>query len=83
MLETKKFDNEQRTRYYGLRVGDLVTANGLGNVREEGAEVTGYGAMDNNRVRLRLKSGTETDWVAEWCIVTTKVEDRHLAKVPG
>jgi hypothetical protein len=40
------------------------------------AEVIEYGFMDNNSVRVRDENGREIDYVAEWCKVITKVEDR-------
>jgi hypothetical protein len=77
-----KFDNKDRNRYYGLRVGDLVQIEaGLQSAPKIlNAEVIDYGFMDNNRVVLKLERGEETDWVAEWCKIITKVEDRELAR---
>ena len=40
------------------------------------AEVIEYGHMYNNEVYIRAQDGTETHWVAEWCDIITKVEDR-------
>jgi hypothetical protein len=71
------FDNKDRTRYYGLRKGDIVNLKGVnGDVGYLNAEVIDYGFMDNNRVIVRRANGEETDWVAEWCQMVTKVEDR-------
>lgn len=71
------FENENRTRYYGLRKGDIVTARTLAKqVYYKGAEVVGY-SSDNNRVIInhpRLENPTW--WVAEWCEITKKVEER-------
>jgi hypothetical protein len=68
----KPFDNIDRNRYYGLRIGDIISVefpsmNSL-------AEVVDYGG-DNNRVYIKLEDGTITDWVAEYCTIITKVED--------
>jgi hypothetical protein len=73
-----KFDNKERHRYYGLRIGDLVQIKtGLqSNPKILNAEVIDYGFLDNNRVMLKLENGEETDWVAEWCTIVTKVEDK-------
>lgn len=70
--------NVDRNRYYGLRVGDIVSPKDLrGNEWNRGtAEVIEYGHMDNNEVYIRAQDGTETHWVAEWCDIITKVEDR-------
>lgn len=79
----EKFDNKDRTRYYGLRIGDLVKLNGVfGKEFKDGkAEVVDYGS-DNNRVQIKSEKGFITDWVAEWCDIVTKVEDRNrLVKV--
>lgn len=71
----KEFDNEQRTRYYGLRKGDTVSITAFGNVKKN-AEVFDYGFMDNNRVILKFEDGTKVPYVAEWCTIITKVEDK-------
>ncbi|NMC61422.1 MAG: hypothetical protein GYA51_18875 [Candidatus Methanofastidiosa archaeon] len=73
---TTKFTNADRHRYYGLRIGDLVQIKVGVFSKPKNAEVIDYGFLDNNRVILRLEDGTETDWVAEWCTIVEKVEDR-------
>jgi hypothetical protein len=79
-MEIKKFDNAERRRYYGLRIGDTVKLDFFYyNKKEEEnplAEVIEYGAMDNNRVHVRLENGKEMDYVAEWCTIVEKVEDK-------
>lgn len=79
----KNFDNKDRTRYYGLRVGDLVSPKGLdGKEWNKGAcEVINYGIGDNNKVEIKAKDGTITDWVAEWCDIITKVEDLQKVNI--
>lgn len=74
-MKPKPFDNENRNRYYGKRIGDIVTCKAFGTVIEN-CEVIEYGFMDNNKIYVRDPKGNEFDWVAEWCKVTTKVEDR-------
>lgn len=71
-----EFDNKNRTRYYGLRIGDTVKLLYTQKKIEPIAEVIEYGFMDNNRVIVRLEDGTKTDWVAEWCEIITKVEEK-------
>jgi predicted kinase len=40
-------------------------------------EVVEYGYGDNNRVYVKIEGGDEvTDYVAEWCDIVTKVEDK-------
>ena len=76
-MSSKVFNNANRQRYYGLRIGDIVDARGItGIVIYKNVEVHDY-SSDNNRVELKLASGNITDWVAEWCTVITKVEDRN------
>jgi len=70
------FTNEKRNRYYGVRVGDTVKLLFSHKEKDPIAEVVGYGFMDNNRVIVKLEDGTETDWVAEWCEIIEKVEDK-------
>lgn len=78
MSKSKKpFDNEERTRYYGLRVGDIVSPKGLGRVESSlgKCKVVSY-CFDNNRVKIQsIETGEQEDWVAEWCTIITKVED--------
>ena len=80
----EEFDNKERRRYYGIRVGDIVTyvipgtREILGDkyVSDETYEVIDYGFMDNNRVYLKsIKDGHEEKAVAEYCQIVTKVED--------
>ena len=72
----KNFDNLERFRYYGLRIGDIVDLKGVnGKVISPNAEVIDYGS-DNNRVQVKDMKGNEFDWVAEWCEIIVKVEDR-------
>jgi hypothetical protein len=73
---TTKFTNADRHRYYGLRIGDLVQIKTGVFSKPKNAEVIDYGLLDNNRVILKLDDGTETSWVAEWCEIVEKVEDR-------
>lgn len=70
-----EWDNTERRRYYGLRKGDIVKAFHLNGKDFFLSEVVEYGS-DNNRVTIRLEDGKETDWVAEWCQIVTKVENR-------
>lgn len=74
----EKFNNKNRNRYYGLRIGDLVQVK-VGLQSDPiflKAEVIEYGFLDNNRVYLRFEDGKETSWVAEQCEIFTKIEDR-------
>jgi hypothetical protein len=77
-MSTKVFDNANRHRYYGLRIGDIVDARGISGIPiYKNVEVHEYSGFDNNRVVLKLASGNTCDWVAEWCTIITKVEDRN------
>lgn len=73
---SQPFDNENRDRYYGLRVGDLISPKGIDGKSKGNANVIGYGS-DNNRVEIKFEDGAETDWVAEWCDIIKKVEDKN------
>lgn len=78
----KPFDNAERRRYYGLRIGDIVSPKGInGKPHTEDCEVIDYGFMDNNKVMLKSKDGKEFPWVAEWCKIVTKVEDIPPVKI--
>lgn len=74
----KVFDNKDRNRYYGLRIGDLITRYFAPNDTKI-YEVVAYGVMDNNSIGLAEYLNKDAEWlehVAEWCKVITKVEDR-------
>ncbi|RPI82260.1 MAG: hypothetical protein EHM34_07210 [Nitrosopumilales archaeon] len=76
----RHFDNINRNRYYGLRIGDIVQLDfTTPSLR---GEIFEYGFMDNNRVYIKMEDGRETSWTAEWCKIIEKVEDR-LAKNIG
>jgi len=71
------FYNEERRRYYGLRKGDIVSIKSLDGKITSNAEVIEYGGMDNNRVYLRdLETKKEFGYVAEWCDIVTKIEEK-------
>lgn len=79
MDSKEEWDNIDRRRYYGLRKGDIVSprcVNGTEWYKGQ-SEVIDYGYMDNNSVDIKAKDGTTTTWVAEWCDIITKVEDRN------
>jgi len=76
MTDWSKWDNEDRNRYYGLRKGDLITVHDVsGRVWGE-SEVLDYVSGDNNSVIIKSKNGNPIDWVAEWCDIIKKVEDK-------
>lgn len=72
----KTFDNKERRRYYGLRIGDLIEVIGFHGIPNKNAEVIQYGFGDNNRVYVEYEDGTQGREVAEYCKILTKVEDR-------
>ena len=74
----KPFLNENRERYYGLRVGDLVTSSWVKN-NEEICEVLELSSWDNNRCYLKVE-GFETPLrvTAESCKIVQKIEDRLM-----
>jgi hypothetical protein len=65
--------NEDRSRWYGVRVGDIVMH--CGTV----CEVTALHIMDNNGVTVRSLDDPiiEGKGVAEWCKIITKTEDKQ------
>lgn len=71
----KKFTNENRNRYYGLRVGDIINCKAFG--LDFKAEVIHLVTGDNNRVAVKKEDGSACEWVAEWSTIITKVEDRN------
>lgn len=72
----KTFDNVDRNRYYGIRVGDIVKYNVSPLDKDEKEyKVVRYGFMDNNRVYLQDSEGNVLPAVAEWCVIVKKVEE--------
>lgn len=69
----KSFDNEQRTRYYGIRKGDIVNCDGHWKQFNGDAKVIEYGLTDNNCVTVNV-NGKSVDVVAEWLNIKQKVE---------
>lgn len=68
------FTNKNRTRYYGVRVGDICTLTGFGRMPDRTVEVIYLVGMDNNRVGVR--EGTEEfETCPEWLTVVTPNND--------
>lgn len=72
-VSASTFDNSERRRYYGLRVGDIIRCYAYGITK---AEVVGYGFLDNNAVMVQEEGKEPRKVIAEWCDIITKVEDR-------
>jgi hypothetical protein len=70
-----EFINENRTRYYGLRVGDIVSIKSVMGENIGEHTVVELIPMDNNSVLLKSPDKGTFEWVAEWCTIITKVED--------
>jgi len=70
-----EFDNANRNRYYGLRVGDIIEAKRISGVIYRRSKVLELVFMDNNAVLIEGENGNPIQWVAEWCDIITKVED--------
>ncbi len=69
------FTNEERTRHYGVRVGDTVSQK-IGNDVIVYGVVVGY-PMDNNGVYVNDADGRKgKKWVAERCRIIQKIEDK-------
>lgn len=69
--------NINRKRHYGLRVGDIVNAT-FSHITYWNAEVIYLMPDDNNSVQLKMTDGTIKEWVAEWCDVVIKIEDKII-----
>ena len=69
--------NEERRRYYGLRIGDMVDCSTSNLKQFHGlGEVVAYGGTDNNAVYVLVPGHKEPiRCVAEWLNLVTKVED--------
>ena len=79
-----EFDNKNRTRYYGLRVGDIVKYRVPGDEYEPDTYIVVHlMEMDNNRVLIQnKKTGEQYKAVAEWCQIVTKIEDINTVETP-
>ena len=71
----KVFDNIERRRYYGIRIGDEVEESFNNRITIKGT-VVDYGFMDNNAVVVEDKNGKKLSCVAEWLTITKKIEDK-------
>lgn len=70
-----EFENLERKRYYGLRIGDLVLDSWLDD-RSPIYEVVGFSITDNNRVYIKnIKTNEVDNTVAEWCKIIKKVDE--------
>jgi hypothetical protein len=69
-----EFLNENRNRYYGLMVGDLVVQKLSKKNGDSICEVIELTPMDNNSVVLKDSENKTFEWVAEWCQIVGKVE---------
>lgn len=67
--------NQSRSGRYGKRIGDVIKVTPCGEVPYL-SEVVGYYPVDNNRLYIKGQDGTIIDWIADWCEVETKVEER-------
>lgn len=68
------WDNEERKRYYGLRIGDIVDCSlcALKQFQGEG-KVVAYGGSDNNCVYVQVSDKEKPiKCVAEWLHLVTK-----------
>ncbi len=70
------WDNENRDRYYGKRKGDIIKVHSVSGMVWGESEVLDYVPGDNNSIIIKSKDGTPIDWVAEWCDIIIKVEDK-------
>lgn len=78
------YQNDDRNRAYGLRIGDLVSPQWQGMESSIGkctVIAIGVGG-DNNRVKLENEDGESHKWVAEHCEIITKVEDMEENNLP-
>lgn len=69
----KEFKNENRNRYYGIRVGDLVKCKYTFN-QDTIYKVVHLSALDNNRVYLQEDGKEPFEAVAEHCEIVKMVE---------
>lgn len=74
----KKFTNKERHRYYGKRIGDIVSVlapTGEDFRARKLAEVVLLGFGDNNRLYTAGNAGPHSQ-VAEWCELVIPIEKR-------
>lgn len=71
---TSRLENKDRTRWYGLRPGDLVRMTAFGVTVEGRVEV--LHATDNNGCTIVAKGRGRMKAVCEWCEIIKKVEDQ-------
>ena len=69
--ENDKDPNENRSAFYGVRVGDIVDycVPGMPDTNRV-CEVIKYGFMNNNSVYIKDDEGNTIKAVAEWCKIS-------------
>lgn len=72
-MEAKPFDNAERNRYYGIRVGDMVVDSFMTHIV---GEVVEYDPLDNNAVYVKIENGNIVRTCPETLCIETKVEHR-------
>ena len=68
-------NNKDRKRKFGKRVGDSIQIR-YPVCYNFASEVVGIKGADNNSIFVIWEDGTIKSYVAEWCDIITKVEDR-------
>ena len=69
-----EFDNKNRKRYYGKRIGDVVKFEAPVNRQTYYGVVSNYSPSDNNRLEVTLPDGKIQKLTAEICDVVFPVE---------
>lgn len=69
-------NNVSSSQRDGKRIGDVIKVAAFGQASYL-SEVVGYYPVDNNRLYIKGQDGTIIDWIAQWCEVETKVEERQ------
>ena len=81
MNNNEVFDNKERTRYYGKRIGDIIEYPFPSNKRK--GKVIDYGVLDNNSLFVLFEGDTfPIKVVAEWCTILKKVENFETDSKP-
>ncbi len=77
-LQNPAWDNQERRRYYGKRIGDTVKIDLFYQNRYLMGTVIDYGSGDNNRLVVKLDDGNIYRPTAEHCEIITRVEDKDV-----
>lgn len=79
-VDTQKDSNANRSRHYGIRIGDIAINR---YINSGICEVIGFPYLDNNKVEIQDYNGVKYKSIAEHCLVLIPAEQNKELKQQG